>query len=119
VGEGGKETNLLMLRLFFLEPKRPWIITIGSPFAVPLLSWRLYARSTTLKLADAWNDRVHVGLGVSCDSCIIVLCFGCKSGAHIGCMLRDIDRIVSVDVARSRGAGTFFGAKRRRHFRLL
>jgi hypothetical protein len=34
-------------------------------------------------------------------------------------MVRDIERIVTVDVARFRAAGTFFGAKRRRHLRLL
>ena len=32
------ETHLLTLWLFLLLPKRPCIITIGSPFACPLLS---------------------------------------------------------------------------------
>lgn len=28
--ESDRHTHLLMLRLFFLEPKRPWIKTMGS-----------------------------------------------------------------------------------------
>jgi hypothetical protein len=33
--------------------------------ACPLLSWSLYARSTTLRLEDAWNERDHDGNGVA------------------------------------------------------
>jgi hypothetical protein len=83
-------------------------MTIGSPFALPLLSWRLYARSTILKLDDAWKDRVHVGLAVALDSRILVVCFGVMSGANTGCMLCVIGRIVSVDARTVPNAGTFF-----------
>jgi hypothetical protein len=91
------------------------MMTIGSPFALPLLSWRLYARSTTLKLEDAWKDRVHAGLGVTFERRILVVCFGLINGAYAGCILRAIGRMVSVDGRRVPHAGTFFGAKRRRH----
>lgn len=92
------------------------MITIGSPFALPFSSWRLYARSTTRKLADAWKDRVHLGLSNGFTNCILVVCFGCRNGAHRGCILRAIVRIVSVEVHTVPSTGTFLNAKRRRHF---
>jgi hypothetical protein len=92
------------------------MITIGSPFALPLLSWRLYARSTTLKLADAWNDRVHDGLDVAFADCVLGICFKHGNGAHTGCIFRTIVRIVTVEVCTVPSAGTFLNAKHRRHF---
>jgi hypothetical protein len=86
------------------------MMTMGSPFALPLLSWRLYARSTTLKLDDAWKDRVHAGLGVAFESRILVVCFGVINCAHAGCIFRDIGRIVSVDAEfRTPERNFFFG----------
>ena len=104
---------LLTLLLFFLLPKSPWMMTIGSPLALPLLSWRLYARSTILKLAEAWKDRVHAGAGIAFESCIRVMCFGCRKGEDAGCIVRMMDRIVAVEVAEV--PSSTFSAARRRH----
>jgi hypothetical protein len=100
-------TYLLTLRLFFLLPNRPWMITIGSPFALPLLSWRLYARSITLRLDDAWKDRAHNSLGVTSDDCILEACFGCRKGVYRGCIVRGIERMVNCCGSGSFRAGTF------------
>jgi hypothetical protein len=84
---------LLTLRLFFLLPNKPCRIKIGAPFAFPCSSWRVYARSTVLQGADAWNERAHVG---SCTGDIRVGCFGCMGGEQIGCRLRHSERMVAV-----------------------
>ena len=84
---------MLTLRLFFLLPNKPCRIKIGAPFAFPCSSWRVYARSTVLQGADAWNERTHVG---SCTGDIRVGCFGCMRGEQIGCRLRHSERMVAV-----------------------
>ena len=82
--------------LFLLLPNKPCTITIGSPFALPESSWSRYARSTTLKFADAWNERVHDGEGVAFDSCVRLACFERVNAAEKGCMLLVKARMLKV-----------------------
>ena len=84
------------LWLFLLLPNRPWIITIGSPLALPASSCSRYARSTTLRLAEAWNERVHDGNAVALG--IFMRLAGCECTRDVdkGCILRTSERMLKV-----------------------
>lgn len=82
------------LWLFLLLPNRPWIITIGSPLALPESSCSRYARSTTLRFVDAWNERVHDGNAVVPGMFTRLVGFERINEVDRGCMLRTSDRML-------------------------
>jgi hypothetical protein len=67
------------------------MITMGSPLAWPLLSCSLYARSTTRKGVEAWNERAHAGDGVALLSCTRTDWFASLKGALKGRMQRSVE----------------------------
>lgn len=84
------------------------MITMGSPLALPLLSCSLYARSTTRKGVEAWNDRAHVGDGVALLSCARAEWFAILERALSGCMLRSVECMLFVRAVPRPRNGTFF-----------
>lgn len=109
----GNAAYLLTLWLFLLLPNSPWMITMGSPLALPLLSWSLYARSTAPKLEEAWNERPHDGKGVALLSCMREEWFASLKGALSGRILRSVEFMVCLlRLFRDRGTELFSGSKR-------
>src|SRR5690242_13843071 len=83
---------------------------MGSPLALPLLSWSLYARSTARRLADAWKERDHDGSGVALPSCARVAWFTSLNGVLNGRMLRSVECMVCLlRLFRDRGTELFCG----------
>ena len=72
------------------------MITIGSPLALPESLWTLYARLTTLRFAEAWKERFHVGGGIALNDRTRFACLRGVKDAERGCMLLTSERMLKV-----------------------